>query len=232
MRRFKILLILLAVLVLVPNRIVLAEGEDFEELLNSQIEIIEKERQETYASIKLQLITQGKLSMFEIFKAQIDPGFDHMIQQLKDYYHKGYAPSSSGVRKMVFESDYVNPKFDPKYDVFLTIDNLFISRSEDVKFFLENMRTYVPLRFISENLGFVVDYNEDSKEISINNKDSSISMKLGEDVYTLNGEEKTMDVKPIIIDDKTYVPIRFVVEGLGFEVEWHEEFKVVNIITK
>ena len=133
---------------------------------------------------------------------------------------------------MVFESDYVNPKFDPKYDVFLTIDNLFISRSEDVKFFLENMRTYVPLRFISENLGFVVDYNEDSKEISINNKDSSISMKLGEDVYTLNGEEKTMDVKPIIIDDKTYVPIRFVVEGLGFEVEWHEEFKVVNIITK
>ena len=160
MRRFKILLILLAVLVLVPNRIVLAEGEDFEELLNSQIEIIEKERQETYASIKLQLITQGKLSMFEIFKAQIDPGFDHMIQQLKDYYHKGYAPSSSGVRKMVFESDYVNPKFDPKYDVFLTIDNLFISRSEDVKFFLENMRTYVTLRFISENLGFGVDYNE------------------------------------------------------------------------
>ena len=37
-------------------------------------------------------------------------------------------------------------------------------------------------------------------------------------------------VAPTIINDRTYVPIRFVAEELGAEVQWNEETKTVTII--
>ena len=37
-------------------------------------------------------------------------------------------------------------------------------------------------------------------------------------------------VAPMIINDRTYVPIRFVAEELGAEVQWNEETKTVTII--
>ncbi len=43
-------------------------------------------------------------------------------------------------------------------------------------------------------------------------------MTLGEKTYTVNGAEKTMDVAPFAKDNRTYVPVRFVGEALGFKV--------------
>ena len=44
-------------------------------------------------------------------------------------------------------------------------------------------------------------------------------MSIGETTYTINDEEQTMDVAPVIgSGDRTYVPIRFVAEALGYKV--------------
>ena len=43
-------------------------------------------------------------------------------------------------------------------------------------------------------------------------------MTIGDTTYTINGVEKSMDVAPEITGDRTYVPVRFVAEGLGFKV--------------
>ena len=43
-------------------------------------------------------------------------------------------------------------------------------------------------------------------------------MTLDSKTYTVNGAEKTMDVAPFAKDNRTYVPVRFVGEGLGFKV--------------
>ena len=54
-------------------------------------------------------------------------------------------------------------------------------------------------------------------------------MSLNSTTAKVNGEEKTLDVAPTIIENELYVPIRFVAENFGFEVEWLEEKRSVKM---
>ena len=49
--------------------------------------------------------------------------------------------------------------------------------------------------------------------------DTTVVMTIGETTYTVNDDEATMDTAPVIGDgDRTYVPVRFVAEALGYTV--------------
>ena len=78
-------------------------------------------------------------------------------------------------------------------------------------------RTMVPVRVLAESFGADVDYTDGV--VTIVDGDTTIVMNVGEDTYTINDEEQTMDTAPVIgAGDRTYVPVRFVAEGLGYEV--------------
>ena len=47
-----------------------------------------------------------------------------------------------------------------------------------------------------------------------------LKMTLGKTDYTANGKTKTMDVAPIIRNDRTMLPVRYVAEALGAEIAW------------
>ena len=47
---------------------------------------------------------------------------------------------------------------------------------------------------------------------------------------TVNGSEITPDTPPVIVNDRTLVPIRFIAEAFGCEVKWIPDFKAVKII--
>ena len=47
-----------------------------------------------------------------------------------------------------------------------------------------------------------------------------LKMTVGKTTYTLNGEQKTMDVAPLIINSRTMLPVRYVAEALGAEIGW------------
>ena len=78
-------------------------------------------------------------------------------------------------------------------------------------------RTMVPVRILAETFGATVDYTDGV--VTIVDGDTTVVMTVGEDTYTVNGEEQTMDTAPVIGDgDRTYVPVRFVAEALGYNV--------------
>ena len=80
-------------------------------------------------------------------------------------------------------------------------------------------RTMVPIRALTETFGAKVDYDNDAQTVTIVDGDTTVVMTIGETTYTVNGEEKTMDVAPVIgSGDRTYVPVRFVAEALGYKV--------------
>ena len=79
-------------------------------------------------------------------------------------------------------------------------------------------RTMVPFRVLGEAFGAEVDWNQEAQSVTYTVGDTEIVMTIGETTYTLNGEEQTMDTAPVLSGDRTYVPVRFVAEDLGFEV--------------
>lgn len=85
----------------------------------------------------------------------------------------------------------------------------------------EGDRTLVPLRFISETFGADVNWDDATREIVISAGDIRIKMTAEETAYTVNGEAKNLDVAATITNDRTFVPLRAIVEALGKKVYWN-----------
>ncbi|WP_241078669.1 N-acetylmuramoyl-L-alanine amidase [Natranaerofaba carboxydovora] len=96
----------------------------------------------------------------------------------------------------------------------------------------EEDRTQVPVRFVSEALGGDVSWDGEKQKIEIERDDDLLVLHIGDNNYTLNGTEMEMDTAPTITDnDRTMVPLRFVSEGLGEDVDWNSEERSVYIET-
>ena len=83
----------------------------------------------------------------------------------------------------------------------------------------ENDRVQIPVRALTETMGSDVGWDEASQTVTITNKDGMvISLTIGSDILTTDGEETKMDTAAVIKDDRTYVPLRFVAEAMGYYV--------------
>lgn len=106
----------------------------------------------------------------------------------------------------------------------------------DVKPYLdENDRTLVPLRFIAEAFGCDVEWKGETQEVKING--DFITMKIGSSEYTAAAaglssavETKTMDTAPVIINDRTMVPLRAIAETFNKKVFYDNSLIVISDI--
>lgn len=96
---------------------------------------------------------------------------------------------------------------------------------------LINSRTMVPMRKIFEELGALVEWNEETQTIIAVKDDNVIIMQIGSDIITVNGEKVALDSPPTIIEGNTLVPIRAVAESFNADVQWEEESQIVIITT-
>lgn len=103
----------------------------------------------------------------------------------------------------------------------------------DVQPFIENSRTLVPIRFVSEALGYQVKWNEKERSVTItDSKLGTVVLFIDKQAYKVNGENKISDVAPMIRHDRTFVPLRFVAESFDFNVDWIESSRTVTVNEK
>lgn len=111
--------------------------------------------------------------------------------------------------------------------------SLYINEQKvDADVILKDSRTFVPLRVISENLGYKVNYDNNTRGITITKDDDVLKMRVDSNKYTKNGIDGEMDVKTFLKNDRTYVPIRFVGEAFSQEVLWNDLTKSAFIKKK
>lgn len=119
-------------------------------------------------------------------------------------------------------------------DIFLWIGKKEIQingeiKEIDVAPFIKDNRTFVPIRFVSEALGAKVNWVDSEKKVEIVLKDISISLWIDKYFAYVNGVEKKLDTAPMIVDSRTFVPVRFVSENLGASVGWDAHEQKVSI---
>jgi len=80
----------------------------------------------------------------------------------------------------------------------------------------------VPIRFVSEALGAKVTYSKTGKvsKVGIKSKDHTVDMTIGQTTATVDGQKKDYGTQIILKQNRTFVPLRLVSEGLGQKVEW------------
>ena len=102
----------------------------------------------------------------------------------------------------------------------------------------KNNRTFVPIRFLLEYFDFQVDWEEKSQAVMGRNQaGESFFMQVGNEkifYFDANGNKKdlaSMDVTPFLNyqESRTYVPLRFIAEAMGYTVGWDGATETVTL---
>ena len=102
----------------------------------------------------------------------------------------------------------------------------------DVEPKVVNQRTMLPIRFVAEALGAEVLWKQsEADKITVKRDDAEIIITLGCDEAIVNGKKTPLDSPAFAENNRTYLPLRFVTENLGAEVQWVQETQQI-IITK
>lgn len=98
----------------------------------------------------------------------------------------------------------------------------------DVQPIIVNDRTMVPLRAIFEALGAEVQWFEETQTVKAIKADTEVTLVIDGEAH-INGQLAVLDVPARIVNDRTLVPLRFVSEAMGCEVDWIDANQTVII---
>lgn len=132
----------------------------------------------------------------------------------------------------------INNKNTKVNDVNINIDGKILKT--DFKAYNVNGRTFIPIREVTENLGATVSWDNKLKSATVNYGDKNLVLQINSNVVYLNGKKQKIDKNSVPRfanysqprkESKTMVPIRFISETLGYDVDWDQKTSTVFIKT-
>lgn len=95
-----------------------------------------------------------------------------------------------------------------------------------------NNHVLVPIRAVMEHMETKVEWNNKNQTISVYDSNNIVHMSINSKIAYLNNKEYVLESPPIIIDSRTFIPIRFISESLGFSVNWYESQNKIIITSR
>jgi hypothetical protein len=92
-------------------------------------------------------------------------------------------------------------------------------------------RMMVPMRAIFEAIGAYVEYNPVLHRVVAKKDNEMIELRAGDKVAKTNGAEIELDVAPLSVHGRMMVPLRFIAESLGADVQFTKATNTVDIMT-
>lgn len=119
-------------------------------------------------------------------------------------------------------------------EISVTIDGVQVNFEGQTPTIIDG-RTLVPIRGVFEVLGFDVDFDNNTRTAILTGSQSSLysnyefRVSIGSSHFELNGQSFPLDVSAQIINGRTMLPIRPLLERIGFSVDWNSATRTVII---
>ncbi len=111
-------------------------------------------------------------------------------------------------------------------------DNVSIEKTMDVAPYLKDGRTFLPLRYVANALDVDDDnivWDPVSRAVTIFKGDRIAQVTIDDKTMLVNGVTINMDVAPEITDGRTMLPIRWMGQALGANIDWDPEARSVTV---
>ena len=112
-------------------------------------------------------------------------------------------------------------------------ENVIINGEEvslDVAPFVSYEQVFVPVRVIAETCDIKVSWNENDQTVALEKDDVKVMLKINSDLAYVNDEKIALDANIMIKNDRTCVPISFINEMLGAEINWNKENNTITVL--
>jgi hypothetical protein len=95
-------------------------------------------------------------------------------------------------------------------------------------------RTLLPIKWVAEPLGATVEWSASDRRVTISLNGTVLELWIGKSQARVNGSYLPIDatnakVVPLIVSGRTMLPVRFVAEQLGADVQWEASTKTITI---
>lgn len=205
--------------------------------LESQKNNLEKQKKE----LKKQLREANKAKDLELI-AEIRQKINELEKQIYEIKQQ-IKDCKLRIRKKIRESydeeeikafEEVASRIKEKYKGIKVLPfDCVIARGRSLKFdtppVIKDGRTLIPVRAISEGFEAKVVWNAEERTVTVTKGDKEMVLKVGSVVAYINGVETRLDVSAEILNGRTVIPLRFIIEGLGLRVEWDSETETIEI---
>lgn len=94
-----------------------------------------------------------------------------------------------------------------------------------------NQTTMVPIRVVSEGLGYKVNWSQAAQQVTIVNGPDTVVLTINQGTAAINGALVSLNQPAMAQNGTTYVPLRFVSSQLGLDVKWNNDAKTVSLFT-
>ena len=137
-------------------------------------------------------------------------GDKEYIEHVLRYYHNDIPYSGAKVRLSGKLID-----FEDQFPLLETIDG--------------ETYTLIPIRAVSELLGADVKWNEKTKSVTITKNKRKVILFINSDSALVDGEDVMLDMPAMLKNNRTMVPLRFVMEAFDVQVDWDGDTRTVLI---
>ena len=145
-----------------------------------------------------------------------------------DYEKEHYAPYDIGNNYPADGTVYFKAFLPAAVNV--TVGGAPVFWTDAAPFIDENSRTMVPLRAVAEALGLSVSWDGAQREAVFTDGSKTLYFPIGSSsARTGDGSALQMDTAAVIVNDRTYAPVRYLAEYFGFTVGWDGASKTVLI---
>lgn len=179
-------------------------------------------------------------AMYSFLFITIRNGKCYLVFEFGDLENNDLDAFSELINNVSFnKSEVITPPTDD-HDIKILVDGVRVyPDSEPV---IINGRTLCPIRAIAEKIGYNVDWDGNTRTVTIKNEEREIQLTIGGSKITgyriqydpIGLPDRidinyTIEVPAQIINDRTYLPVRAVSEALRCLVDWDGDTRTVEI---
>lgn len=173
-------------------------------------------------------LLKERLQLAEQKKGECIKQLNQIRMQLKETVRASYTEEEMARIKAV-ETELKQKYPDDKVLPVESIIPLGFNIKFDTPPVIRSGRTLVPVRALVEGMGATVEWNEEDSSVVIEKGNIKIQLQLRNRFAYVNGREITLDVLPETINNRTVVPLRFILQQLGYAVDWDTENELIEI---
>jgi hypothetical protein len=104
-----------------------------------------------------------------------------------------------------------------------------MTRKMDAAPFIKDGRTLLPIRALIEALGGSVQWNASTRTATVMLGSRTVALTIGSTTALVNGTPITLDVAPMIVGGRTFLPLRAVAENIGLDLAWEPISRTISL---
>ena len=151
-----------------------------------------------------------------------------IIDLFKKTYDNGAPAQTTSIIRLTVQKDEIYDRLDEmKNSPYVVLNNKILGF--DVPPIIEDGSTLVPMRFLFEQMGADVEWDSETQTATATLDNKAVTFSIDNVNARINNKSAKMDVPARLVNGKTMVPLRFLSENMGYDVDWDADSRTAIV---